>query len=207
MTLLKPLPIYATDNRGNCTSGYSILFRQLTHEYVALGITLAYFRDLLRRQLCNPVRFAAWLALLGYFISNVVVIRSGKKMCWIAAQRIVAAVENMKTIRDRAIRKDIGDAVRVILPKVPTVAVKAVAVLVLRPLPFPAVIWAALGDSCPESFRVVGRAPALEIAVRDFVRGMIGVHENLHSRAMPPDVHCVAVALLLVNYRCNCTTR
>ena len=65
---------------------------------------------------CAPVCKASNVALLRNAISHIVLWCSQKKVVWVYAQSVVAAMANMHSGRNWPIRQFVGDSVRVYLP-------------------------------------------------------------------------------------------
>jgi hypothetical protein len=96
-----------------------------------------------------PFAFRSFLAILGKHISNVFLLTASEKMRGIATSPHIAGVADEHTIRDRALRKGIGDSMRserLCVDKELTVAVRET-----RALPQPAIIRASNNYFRPKS--------------------------------------------------------
>lgn len=139
------------------------MLTKLTHGHHARNVTASNLLNLFLRQLCERISFSAqrFSSVLVISVARIIQFGSKKKMGWICARRVVAAVQNKQLVRYWTDCEHPCDSMRTDIPLRVTTVENAVTVPVSKARPFPAwskfwnMLWnlAVLIDVAPQPVR------------------------------------------------------
>lgn len=136
---------------------------EIRRGHIALGVVSPSVNNFFLGEFCVRMILTPLMAFLGYFIRHVVGARTQEMMRWVAAWRVVTVMADYKSIRDRAIRQFIGNAMG--RKRLTTTANmdSPIAHWVGASLPVPAIIGAENVNMRPESFCIGTKAGIMPV--------------------------------------------